>query len=240
MNNIKKYLKYNPINGIVKININNKKFFKKNGYSIKSKKLKYTKDTIFPLGSISKLIYGTIMVELLDKYKIKSLNEKVSKYLKDFKNIKCFNKITILECLLHTSGIKSIRDNDMFNKNKKYNINQFINLIENNNLYDISIHKKYNYSIANFFIIGKIIDVITGSCKKYIKKLCNKLKIKEIYFIDEIYDNNKNIKPEFTNKFAIGYSYKDDINDNNLVIKKLIIIGLKTVMVVIYVYLIII
>ena len=216
MNNIKSFLQDYSINGIVKINID-KKLYIKNGYSNVKNKTKFNKDSMFPLGSISKLIYGTIIVELLDKGKIKSLNDKVSKYLKKLKHIKCFKKITILNCLLHTSNIKSLRDNVFFDKNKKYNIDEFINLIDELYLYDENIKNKFNYTIVNYFIIGKIIDVITGSSSKYIKKMFNKLKIKEIYFIDDIYNKQYKIKSKFINNFSLGYEYKD----NNIVIKNI-------------------
>ena len=136
---------------------------------------------------------------LLDKGFIKSLNDKISKYLPKFSYIKCFNKISILQCLLHTSGITDIRGNEYFNKNKIYTINEYMILIKKLKLFDNNFFQKYNYSSTNYLIIGKICDNIIESSTKYIKQnIFNKLNMKNTYFIDDIY-NKQNIN------FAKGY-----------------------------------
>lgn len=103
-NNLSQFLDEYNLNGI--LNVKFKKINKKviNGYSNMENETKITNDTIFPLGSISKLYYGTLIVILLDQKMISSLNDSVRTYLPEFKL-----EVTILDCLLHTSGITEIR-----------------------------------------------------------------------------------------------------------------------------------
>ena len=188
MENIIDFLDEYKFNGIVNIKYKKQHHFKVAG--LKNRYDKIDENTIFPLGSISKAFYGTVVIMLLDKKLIKSLDDTIMTYLPTFKNIEFFNKITILECLLHTSGIKEIRSNENFNQNKTYNINELISLINEFKLYDKDAHGSYEYSTANYFIIGKICDNLCGSSKKFIQtNIFDKLKLKETVFIDDIIKN---------------------------------------------------
>lgn len=191
MEHIIEFINDYKFNGILNIEYRNKKYLKKMGYR-NIKKNKITKNTIFPIGSLSKIFYGFAIIMLLDKSLIKSLDDKVYKYIPYFKK----KKIKIIDCLLHISGITEIRSNKFFNKNVSYSSDEFIKLIDELNLYIDNNYGKYMYSSANYFIIGKIIDILTGSSNKFLKTIFNNLKLKNTLFIDDV-NNSLNFADGF-------------------------------------------
>lgn len=106
MENINNFLNEYNFNGILNIKYKKQKLFLVSG--LKNNSNKIDKNTIFPLGSISKAYYGTMIIMLLDKGLINSLDDKIISYLPLFEHMTYFNKITILDCLLHTTGISEI------------------------------------------------------------------------------------------------------------------------------------
>lgn len=112
----------------------------------------------------------------------------------------------------------------------KYNIDQLIDLITELKLFDPKMHGKYMYSTANYFIIGKICDVLTKSSRNYLKLLFNRLELKHTYFIDDLktfkmatgYDTNgKKINiPEYLKQDYYGVDICATYDDLNEFMKK--------------------
>ncbi len=80
-------------------------FYESFGYAqIVPKKIKMNKDTLFDLASITKPVCTAMSIMLLLEEKEIKLEDRVEKYLQEFKN--CINgKKTIKQLLTHTSGI---------------------------------------------------------------------------------------------------------------------------------------
>lgn len=197
MESIKEFINNYHYNGILNIEYGGKKFCEKMGYK-NFKKDKIRKNTIFPIGSISKIFYGFAVIVLLDNSLIDSLNDRVCKYITNFK----YKKIRIIDCLLHTSGIDAIRTNNDFDKNNSYTANGFIGLIEKLNLYKANKYGEYNYSSANYFVVGGLLDIVVGSARNFLKSIFKELNLKNTLFVDNI---NKSLD------FATGFDSNNKV-----------------------------
>ena len=65
----------------------------------------YTATTVLPIASCSKWLTAALIMTFVDEGKF-SLNDPVSRYLPEFK-VSGKDKITIRQCMSHTTGIKS-------------------------------------------------------------------------------------------------------------------------------------
>lgn len=132
-----------------------------------------TENTSFALGSTSKAITATAIIFLLEEYHIE-LNAPASDYLHW---INPEHHITILDLLNHTSGISTYETID----DLKYS----------------GTHGSFEYSNANYNLLGKIIEAITDDTfSNYINKHI---------FSELIMDNSFAITDMTSQKFAQGY-----------------------------------
>jgi len=131
------------------------------GYSDMSLQTPNTPDTRFPILSITKTITSTVILKLQDENKL-SVNDKLTKYFPDYPN---GSKITIHHLLTHSSGIYNysldvgVEDSTIVN----YPISkeQMLSHFRDKPL-DFDPGKYYSYNNSGFFLLGLIIEKITG------------------------------------------------------------------------------
>ena len=119
-----------------------------------------TGDTLFQIGSITKLYTTTLILQLVDEGLL-DLDEPVRTYLPDFRvaDADVAKRVTLRHLLTHTSGI----DGDYFKDSGRGEdrIKKFVALLN-----DVpSIHPlghMFAYCNVGFVIAGRIIEVITG------------------------------------------------------------------------------
>lgn len=125
---------------------------------------KVTTETPFTLGSISKSLTGLAVMTLMEDSKI-HLEDSVQKYIPWFtlKNKQAASQITIKHLLTHSSGISTYSGLSISDKGAKD-----FNAIKNNvkSLSNVELTsppgEKYQYSDANFLILGALIEEVTN------------------------------------------------------------------------------
>lgn len=85
---------------------------KQNGFSDFKSKTKIDDSTIFAIGSLSKQFTAVLILLQMEQGKL-NINDKASKYLKEFQN-KDYENITIRQLLNHTSGLNMLGGKLMF------------------------------------------------------------------------------------------------------------------------------
>ncbi|MCY0978690.1 serine hydrolase [Chryseobacterium wangxinyae] len=129
--------KYN-FNGSVAIFKDSVTLYRKNnGFSDFKVKNKIDNQTIFAIGSVSKQFTAVMILLEMENGKL-SLEDKVSKYLKEFHS-NGYENITIHQLLNHTSGLNNFGEKLIF-----------------------KIGSGFNYSNDGFNALGKIIENVSG------------------------------------------------------------------------------
>jgi CubicO group peptidase (beta-lactamase class C family) len=162
------YCKVNKFNGSVLVSQKGKILLEK-GYGIKNAQAKTPNDpqSIFQIYSITKAFTSTVILKLVEEGKL-SLSDKLSKFYPEFSK---GDSITIEHLLTHTSGIYDYtRGNNMPDQTEQ----SFIKFIESKPL-DFSPGSGWNYSNSGYWLLGFIIQKITGmtyeeAVRKYIFK----------------------------------------------------------------------
>lgn len=117
-------------------------------------------NSLFRIGSITKPFTAVVILYLQEHNKLK-LTDKVSKY---FPAYKYGSKITIKNLLTHTSGIIEYSNQDGFFEEiayKPYTQQDFWKYISDEPL-SFEPDAEYEYSNSNYFILGYLIEKITG------------------------------------------------------------------------------
>jgi CubicO group peptidase (beta-lactamase class C family) len=128
----------------------------------------FTVDTKSRIGSITKQFTASAILKLQEEGKI-SINDKLSKFIPDFPR---GDEVTIHHLLTHTSGIHSFTSKADFLKNATVEIKSedMINSIKKDP-YDFNPGEKFLYNNSGYFILGYIIEKISGeSYENYLKK----------------------------------------------------------------------
>jgi CubicO group peptidase (beta-lactamase class C family) len=174
------------------------------GYADIGNKVPVTSDTKFRIGSITKQFIAVSILKLQEEGKL-SVQDKLSKFLPDFPR---GDEVTIHHLLTHTSGIHSYTDRPVFYKFITLPIAPaaLIDTIKSYP-YDFNPGDKYLYNNSGFFLLGYIVEKVSG------KNLDNYLK--ETFFKSLGMNNTGiyNTKVLLDNE-AYGYSY-----DNRTLIK---------------------
>lgn len=110
---------------------------KESGYSDFKRKAKIDSNTVFAIGSISKQFTAVLILLQMEQGKL-NVKDKVSKYLKEFKN-KDYENITIHQLLNHTSGLNLMGGKLMFKSGTDF-----------------------FYSNDGFNALGKIVETVSG------------------------------------------------------------------------------
>ena len=196
---LNRYLEYRLFNGSALVADNGKVIFKK-GYGLANMEwdIPNSYDTKFRLGSITKQFTSMLIIQLVEKNKIK-LEDKITDYLTYYRK-DIGDKVTIEMLLTHTSGIPSYTNQpDFFEKTSKkyYAPDDFIKEYCSGDL-EFEPGTKFNYNNSGYFILGGIIEHITG--KTYEEALLENI-IKPLGLSETGYDNFETI----ISKRAAGY-----------------------------------
>lgn len=177
-------------------------------------------NTIFAVGSSSKLITSTLIFQAIEK-KIIYLNQPIS----DFFKSKYLKNITIKNLLTHSSGLNEIVNDKNIGKIilKRALFKTNHKLVTNNLLKYITKPKKqpniqFEYCNTNYILLAYILEKIYH--KKYFKVLDDELliphKLDNVYSLTKVsdpnmsqpYSNNQNVSrffcDEYYNNFTIG------------------------------------
>jgi len=179
-----KYIKYKTkYLNLKNMNINNqtgggaiKKILYDNGNFLVENNIdndKLDKNTIFLIGSITK-IFTVYMILILQQNNLLNINDNISKYIKskNKNNDDIFRKITILDIINHTSGLKSLPNKKKIIYTKYNNASLCMKKFINEDLF-IHTFGTDNYSNIGYIILGYVIEKITNltyidAYKKYI------------------------------------------------------------------------
>ncbi|WP_343615556.1 serine hydrolase [Flavobacterium sp.] len=160
---LSKYNEYGQFNGSALVAENGKVIFKKGfGSANMEWNIPNQPDTKFRLGSITKQFTALLIVKLAEEGKIK-LDAPVTTYVPDYPK-ENGDKITIHHLLTHTSGIPNYTNAPNFLKEKArnpYTPADFVKTFSSLPL-DFKPGEKFNYSNSGYFLLGYIIEKITG------------------------------------------------------------------------------
>lgn len=160
---LQQYVANRQFNGTVLVAEHGKVIFKK-GYGMANMEwnIPNAPDTKFRLGSITKQFTAMLILQLVEKGKLK-LNGKITDYLPDYPKANG-DKITIHHLLTHTSGIPNYTNVPRFFETlarTPYTPQVFTKEFSNLPL-DFEPGSKFNYSNSGYFLLGVIIEKVTG------------------------------------------------------------------------------
>jgi len=151
-----------------------------------------TAENRFRLGSITKMFTATMILQLVEEGKLK-LTDTLDKFLPKVPNAQ---KITIAQILSHRSGIPNVRrERDAQKKVSTIPMgkDEMLALIVKA-APDFEPDTKQSYSNAGYFVLGLILEKITG--KSYAEaleeKITSKIGLKDTYLATGNIDVNKN------------------------------------------------
>jgi CubicO group peptidase (beta-lactamase class C family) len=137
------------------------------GFADLEKKVKESTETKFRIGSITKQFTAAAILKLQEENKL-SVTDKLSKYFPDFPR---GEEVTLDHLLTHTSGIHSYTDKNEF-------LQKVVTPVKNDSLlnffkndpYDFNPGDEYRYNNSGFFLLGYIIEKVSGkSYAQYLK-----------------------------------------------------------------------
>jgi CubicO group peptidase (beta-lactamase class C family) len=161
-------------------------------------------DMLFNLGSITKQFTAVAVLQLMEKGKL-SLQDSIQKYIPQFPS-KPF-KITIEQLLTHTSGLKDylqINYKEPYLERKDFTPKELIEYFKNEPL-DFEPGTKYKYSNSGYFLLGYIIEMVSGKpYEEYLQEnIFNKLNLRNTY-----YDSSNRIFSNRTYGYDKGNVYE--------------------------------
>lgn len=141
-----------------------------------------TSDNVFEVGSITKQFTSVAILMLMEEGKL-SLEDDITKFISDYPTKG--KKISIHHLLTHTSGIKSYTSMQSFGKVMTIDESplKFIGFFKNEPM-DFEPGEEYQYSNSGYFILGYIIEKVSGmSYGEFIdKKIFKKLGMNSSYY----------------------------------------------------------
>lgn len=141
-----------------------------------------TPENVFEIGSITKQFTAVSILMLAEEGKL-SLDDEITKYIPDYPTNG--NKITIHHLLTHTSGIKSYTSIPTLQDfaRKDLTPTELIDLFKNEPM-DFKPGERYLYNNSGYFLLGYIIEKITGeSYADFIqKRIFDKLNMNTSYY----------------------------------------------------------
>jgi CubicO group peptidase (beta-lactamase class C family) len=126
-------------------------------------------DMVFRIGSITKQFTAIAILQLMEQGKL-SLQDEITKFIPDYPTQAY--KITIEHLLTHTSGIKSLTNVPEFVTYLKEDLKpaEVLDKFKNQPM-EFAPGTKFNYNNSGFFLLGYIIEKITGKTyQEYIEE----------------------------------------------------------------------
>ena len=129
------------------------------GYADIGQNKAFEPTTIFRIGSVSKQFTASAILKLQEKGKI-SAEDKLNKFLPDFPRA---DEVSVYQLLTHTSGIHSFtnRPDFMDNVTAKTSTEEVLKLIMSDE-YDFNPGEKWMYNNSAYFILGHIVEIVSG------------------------------------------------------------------------------
>lgn len=201
----------NIFNGTILIAQNSKKVYEKSfGYANLPFKVPSTVDTKYKIASITKAFTSVLILQLNEDGKI-NLNKTISTYLPFYKG-PAGDKVTIKELLNMTTGmhnmddgltIKSATEVGLPPYQKPYTTDEMLNKFCSDTLV-AKPGREFDYNNADYIILGKIIESITG--KSFSEVLKEKI-------LDPLHLNNTGMlfQQDIVQKLADTYFYRDNV-----------------------------
>ncbi|MHB1205357.1 MAG: serine hydrolase domain-containing protein [Rhodospirillaceae bacterium] len=117
-------------------------------------------DTVFRVGSITKQFTAAALLLLAEEKKL-SVDDKLSKYFPDFPR---GDEVTLRNVLNHTSGIHNYTDpKSGIDQHKDMTTAEMVRNIQGlSPLYDFEPGTKYTYSNSGYFLLGAIVEKMSG------------------------------------------------------------------------------
>lgn len=206
------YQEYGKFNGSVLIADQGKVIYKK-GFGMANMEwdIPNKSNTKHRLGSITKQFTAMLILQLAAENKL-DLNSPITKYLPDYPK-ENGDKITTHHLLSHTSGIPNYTAFPRFFEEESrnpYTPGEFVEKFANKDL-EFSPGEKFNYSNSGYFLLGVIVEKITG--KTYEQMLLDNI-FTPLNMKDSGYDNHK----EILKNRATGYEKNGNtfVNSNYL------------------------
>lgn len=158
-----KYAAFDQLNGSVLVARDGKVIFKKSyGYANIEWEIPNTPDTRFRLASVTKQFTAMLILQLVQKGKLK-LDGRITDYLPDYAKANG-SRITIYQLLTHTSGVPNYTAlPDFFQRHSRnpYSPRDFIPVFSELPL-EFEPGTAYKYSNSGYFILGAVIEAVTG------------------------------------------------------------------------------
>lgn len=193
-----KYTENGIFNGSVLVAENGNILFEKGyGYSDREQKTQNTPETKFRIASITKQFTAMLIMQLVEKGKIK-LDAKLSEYLTYYRKDNA-DKITIHNLLTHTSGVPNYTNTEFMENHLSKSITpKDLIITYGNGDLEFEPGSEYKYSNTGYVMLGAVIEEVTG--KKYETVLQEQI-LTPLEMTNSGYEHNE-IK--MTNQ-AIGY-----------------------------------
>ncbi|XJZ28243.1 serine hydrolase domain-containing protein [Bacillota bacterium Lsc_1132] len=158
---IDEYLKSSHFNGTALVVKDNKVLINKGyGFANIENKLPNNSETVFYIGSITKVFISTSVMQLQVQGKL-NVHDPVAKYIPDFPN---GDKILLYHLLTHTSGIPEHSET-----RQKISHDDLIKKIEQGPL-KFQPGTQWNYSDSNYSILAYIVEKVSGeTLETYVK-----------------------------------------------------------------------
>lgn len=157
------YFNYRQFNGSVLVAEKSEVIFKKGyGFANMEWEIPNAPGTKFRLGSITKQFSSMLIMQLVEKDKIK-LDGKLTDYLPGYRK-DTGEQVTIHHLLTHTSGIPSYTSLPEFFKDisrNPYPVDEFAKKYCSRDL-EFEPGTKYKYNNSGYFLLGAIIEKVTG------------------------------------------------------------------------------
>ncbi len=167
------------------------------------------KNTIFNIGSITKLFTGILLADMIQKGEL-SLDDPIEKFLPETDKIPMYNdkKITLGHLAMHTSGLPRLPDNLKSNSwtsfYSTYTVDEMYDFLSSYSL-EVEPGTKYEYSNIGYSLLGHLLELKSGKSFEELvtNKLTKDLKLKNTYLVlpDPLqenlatgYRNNQEIK----------------------------------------------
>ena len=143
------------------------------------------KEMIFRLGSVGKQFTAVAILQLVEAGRL-SLLDSVQKFIKDYPSYGA--TVTIENLLSHTSGIKNYFEINIADEDSiinRYTPKQVVDLFKNEPLLFVP-GSRFQYSNSNYFLLGYIIEQVTGkNYKDYLQSnVLDKAELSSTHYID--------------------------------------------------------
>jgi CubicO group peptidase (beta-lactamase class C family) len=196
---MKQYYDFRQFNGSVLVAEHGNVILKK-GYGLANMEWKIPNqpDTRFRLGSVTKQFTSMLIMQLVQQGRLK-LESKITDYLPYYPK-KTGDKVTVHHLLTHTSGIPNYTNFPSFRtelERKAYTPEEFAKVFADSAL-DFEPGTKWSYSNSGYFVLGAIIENVTG--KTYEQVLSENILL-PLGMSGTGYDHSETILP----KRAAGY-----------------------------------